>query len=499
MSAPCFPPPDREDSAAGAASSTSAASAAGRDTIEATAERDAGSPGPAGRIAWVDATFGIAGDMLLAALLDAGADVEVVRAGVSAVLGDAVRLDVGETVRHGQRATSVEFVAVARDWPHRSWRTIRGLLSAADLPVRARDRASAVFQRLARAESRVHGVLEEEVTFHEVGAWDSISDVVGVCVALGDLGVERLRTSPVALGEGTVASAHGLLPVPGPAVLELLAGSGLNARALPVGARRGVLGASEAAEESIGELATPTGVALLVALADGPGDPPSSVFRVGVGAGRRDSAGWANVTRVVLGPSASGESGFEDGDLVRDLLVVEATVDDLDPRAWPSVLSGCLQEGALDAWLTPAIGKKGRPAQVLAALVEADAPGAQRLRAHIFASTGTLGVREYAVRRTALARAWRPVTVTLAADPTSATSASGASGASGAGIMRGVEGVVRIKLGLRGGRVVHATPEYEDCAALAARAGRPVLEALEVARAAAHEAGCRPGALASAP
>lgn len=443
------------------------------------AEPDAG----ADRVAWVDATFGIAGDMLLAALIDAGANVEVVRAGVAAVLGDAVRLDVTQAARRGRRATAIAVRPGVPDQPHRPWRVIRDLIRAADLPARSRDRALEVFRALARAEGRVHGVPADEVAFHEVGAWDSISDVVGVCVALEDLGVAEVRVSSVALGEGTVSSAHGLLPVPGPAVLELLAGSRLAAHPLPPGAPPTRAGRGGEVTP-VGELATPTGVALLVALADGPGGPPRLVERVGVGAGRQDTPGWANVTRVVLGPPLAVRTTDGPGvdeqraeDLVRDLVVLETTVDDLDPRAWPSVLAGCLAAGALDAWLVPALGKKGRPAHVLAALLEPDAPSADGVRNHVLASTGTLGFREYGVRRTALGRVWQPVVVSLPA-------AAGGD----------VTDTVRVKVGLRGGRIVHATPEYEDCAALAARAGRPVTEALDAAGAAAHAAGCRPGA-----
>ena len=476
--------------------------------------------GTPARVGWIDATFGIAGDMLLAALIDAGADVAVVRAGVAAVLGDAVRIEVTPTARRGQRATAVEVVPTAPDAAHRPWRAIRDLIGASELPARVRDRALAVFSRLARAEGRVHGVPADDVIFHEVGSWDSISDVVGVCVALEDLGVDRLRTSTVTLGEGTVTSAHGLLAVPGPAVLELLAGSPMTARSLPPDAERAAGGEKAPAGgeyEPVGELATPTGVALLVALcagddgeswdvacsrdaerdSAGPAGPPTVIERVGVGAGRKDTPGWANVTRVVLGPLTAGEApgsvagaraaaetdptrrGTED--LVRHLIVLETTVDDLDPRAWPSVLRGCLDAGALDAWLVPALGKKGRPAQVLTALIDPGDASADRVRAHVLAATGTLGFREYAVQRTALRRAVREVRVRL----------DGPSGP--------VEALVRVKLGVRAGRVVHATPEYEDCATLAARAGRPVLDALDAAGAAAHASGWLPGAVCDGP
>lgn len=428
-----------------------------------------------GRVGWIDATFGIAGDMLLAALLDAGADVQVVRAGVAAVVGDAVRIEAVPTARRGQRATAVQLAPATPDAPHRPWRVIRDLIAAAELPPRARDRALAVFGRLAQAEGRVHGVPEDEVVFHEVGSWDSIGDIVGVCVALEDLGVDRLSSSTLTLGEGTVASAHGLLPVPGPAVRELLAGSGVRVRSLPPGAETVEAGG----RDPVGELATPTGVALLVTLCSVSEQrteltgPPTIFERVGTGAGQRDTPGWANVTRVVLGPATPDDSV---DDHVLHLLLLETTVDDLDPRIWPSVLRECLDAGGLDAWLVPALGKKGRPAQVLSVLLDPADDSAERVRAHVLAATGTLGFRESTVRRTALRRVFRQVLVRL----------DGRDGP--------VEARIPVKVGVRAGRIVHATPEYEDCAALAAGAGRPVLEALEAARAAAHAADLVPGA-----
>jgi pyridinium-3,5-bisthiocarboxylic acid mononucleotide nickel chelatase len=395
---------------------------------------------PSGRPAWVDATAGVAGDMLLGALLDAGAALDAVRAAIATVVPGEVALDVHEVHRAGLRAARAEITSTAQSHPHRAWPDIRALLARSALPAEVREPTLAVFARLADAEARVHGVDPDDVTFHEVGSWDSIADVVGVCAALADLRVDVLTGSPVALGSGRVGTAHGELPVPAPAVLELARGW----QVLPGGP---------------GELATPTGLALVRALAVRCGAlPDMTVAAIGVGAGSRDTPGRPNVTRVVLGGAA--------GAATNPMSVLETTVDDLDPRVWPTVLAALLHAGAADAWLVPILMKKGRPAHTLCVL----APGAavEALRSAVFTLTGTLGIRETPVSRTALDRDWEPVALP--------------------------GGQVRVKLGLRDGRIVVATPEFEDAAELARRRGLPVRQVLDEAAAAAAARGLHPDA-----
>ncbi|MFD1536564.1 nickel pincer cofactor biosynthesis protein LarC [Nonomuraea guangzhouensis] len=389
------------------------------------------------RQAWIDASAGIAGDMLLAALLDAGADLEAVRAAVAAVIPDEVRLTPHQVTRAGLRATHVR-VESTDHHPHRTWAEIRDLIDRATLPERVRADALAVFERLARAEARVHGVSVEDVHFHEVGAWDSIADVVGVCAALHDLGVRELSAGPVAVGSGRVRTAHGELPVPVPAVAELAAG-------------RRILAGGE------GELATPTGMALVTALArECPELPPMRLEATGVGAGGRDVPGRPNVVRVLLG---TGRQQMEES------ILLEANIDDLDPRVWPSVLAALLEAGAADAWLVPILMKKGRPAHTLCAL--AATSRADPVRTAIFRLTTTLGVRERAVRKTALERGWAHVDVLGARLP--------------------------IKVGYREGVIVQATPEFEDAARLAVQEDLPVRAVLDAALAAARTARLAPG------
>jgi pyridinium-3,5-bisthiocarboxylic acid mononucleotide nickel chelatase len=391
---------------------------------------------------WVDATAGIAGDMLLGALIDAGAPLDKVESAVSAVVPGEVALRTSTVHRAGLRALKLDVESRAEDHPHRSWARIRSMLEDAELPSAVRTTALAAFARLADAEGRVHGVASDDVHFHEVGSWDSIADIVGVCAALAKLGVTRVTASPVAVGSGRIGSAHGDLPVPPPAVLELARGWR-------------VLAGGE------GELATPTGMALIRALADECGPiGPMEITAVGLGAGGRDTPGRANVVRVALGipivdvPTADG------------MWVLETNIDDLDPRVWPTVLTALLEAGAADAWLVPIVMKKGRPAHTLCVLAR-DAERAA-LRDTVFALTSTIGVRETPVSRVALDRGWRAVA------------------------LRG--GEVRIKVAVRAGHIVHATPEFDDAAALALACDLPVRQVLDEAIAAAEAAMLRPGA-----
>ncbi|AEV85727.1 hypothetical protein ACWT_4705 [Actinoplanes sp. SE50] len=417
------------------------------------------------RHAWVDASAGVAGDMLLGALLDAGADPAVVQAAVDAVVPGSVRISASEVTRAGLRAVKAHVEVLVAEPPHRTWAGLRGMLDDSGLVVAVRDRAVAVFARLAEAEARVHGIPAGDVHFHEVGALDSVADVVGVCAALDDLGVTSVSAGEVAVGSGWVRGAHGQLPVPVPAVAQLALGWRVSA------------GGS-------GELATPTGMALLRALAATCEELPSMrVEAAGTGAGGRDRAERANVVRVIIGQReeadraegmlgeadrAEGKLGEADraegklGEADREKIVLlEANVDDLDPRLWPGVLARLLAAGAADAWLTPILMKKGRPAHVLSALCAPDqVPG---LRRHLFEQTSTLGIRESVRHRTVLAR--HVVRI----------------------------GEIAVKIGHLDGVIVQAMPEFEDVAAVARREGRPERVVLQEALAAAAAAGLVPG------
>jgi uncharacterized protein (TIGR00299 family) protein len=394
---------------------------------------------------WVDASNGAAGDMLLAALLDAGADVAAVQDGLRGIGTEPLQVTLTQVRRHGLRAALASVQAPPSQVP-RGPADITALLSAAELPGEAREFAMAVFERLARAEARVHGTDVSAVHFHEVGALDAIADVTGCALALHSLdllGPAVRVVSPVAVGSGTVPAGaalagHGPLPVPAPATLELLIEAAAPLRGHPAQM----------------ELCTPTGAALLATLATSWGPVPDCVpLAAGTGAGCADPQGHPNVLRVLVGEATAAASWA-----LTDMCRVDATVDDLDPRLWPDVLEALRGIGAADAWCTPALMRKGRPGQVLSAIADADRVDAV-CRA-VFELTTTLGLRVSAVQRRSLRRDQVGVRVS------------------------GEE--ISVKRGHLDDRVITVQPEYDDVRAAAARAGRPIADVLAEARAAAR-------------
>ena len=390
-------------------------------------------------VGWLDLSSGVSGDMLLGALLGAGVPIEVVREAVDAVTPEPVTLESAPVARHGFAATRCH-VQVADSVTERHWSEIRTLLEEAPLGEAVRDLALEVFGRLAEAEARVHGMAPDDVHFHEVGALDSIADVVGVAAGFAHLALDWLVCSPVALGGGTARIAHGQVGVPVPAVVDLL--RGVPSYGGPVDL----------------ELTTPTGAALVATLADefGP-QPPMAVESVGVGAGGWDPEGHANVLRLLVGGAPEGASTGSTS-VPGGALVIEANVDDLDPRLWPDVIAALLAAGASDAWLSPIVMKKGRPAHTLHALVGIDA--ADAVRREIFRQTSTIGVREQTFAKHALDRGF--VEVTVAGQP------------------------VAVKVARLDGELMNVQPEYADVAAAAAALGRPVKDVLAEAQALAR-------------
>ena len=364
--------------------------------------------------------------MLLGALVDAGVPLAVLQDAVDAVAPERVELRAEVTQRAGLRATKVH-VEGTDSATHRTWRDVRELLAGSRLDPSVRDRAMSVFARLAQAEAGVHGADVDDVHFHEVGALDAIADVVGACAGLAALALDALTCSPVALGGGTVRAAHGRIPVPGPAVVALLTGAPTYGGPVDV------------------ELTTPTGAALVAEhVADFGHQPPMRVATAGTGAGGRDLPGQPNVVRLLAGEPLTGTPPAPES------LVLETNVDDLDPRVWPHVLARLLTVGAADAWLTPVLMKKGRPAHTLHVLVD-DAAAADARRV-VFTETSAIGLRETRVGKHALQRETRHVTVD------------------------GQE--VAVKLAVLDGHVVNAQPEYEDVARAAEALVRPVKEVL---------------------
>jgi hypothetical protein len=391
------------------------------------------------RIGWLDCTSGVSGDMLLGALSDLAA-LDQLADLVDSLSSLGVSVSATETTRAGLRAVSVT-VEAPSEQPHRHLSDVLAVINQAAVPDEVRVRARHVFERLARAEAQVHGVDVEDVEFHEVGAVDSIVDVLGACLGLHTLALEQLVVSPIALGGGTVQTAHGELPVPTPAALELLAATPLDA-----------------AGGGNSELATPTGLAIVAEWTSETGPlPQMRVSATGIGAGTRDPHDRPNVVRLIVGETSTAAGSDEPSD---EWVVIEANVDDLDPRLWPGVLTTLLQAGAADAWLTPILMKKGRPAHTLSALSSGTAFAA--VQQQMFAETSTIGVRWYSVGKRALDRE----TISVEIDGLT----------------------IRVKLAFDDGRMVSATPEFEDVATAAGALGVPVKEMLAAANGAVRNA-----------
>jgi uncharacterized protein (TIGR00299 family) protein len=422
-------------------------------------------------IAWLDCSAGASGDMMLSALADAGVPLELMQAAVDSLGTEPVRLSAKRVARHGLAGTKVD-VEVPEAANDRRWRSIRAMLEGAELDETARKIALGAFARLAAAEAAAHGIDEEDVHFHEVGALDSIADIVGAAAGLASLGITRLSASTVTVGGGTTRGSHGSIPLPAPAVLRVLADAGAP-----------VVGAVPY------EACTPTGAAIIAAAASEYGPLPEMVVeRVGVGAGGRDPQERANLLRLVIGREVAAprraahvhrvnvqDSANVHGVNVQDPahdhghrhhhehhhagpaseaaapqggrpVVIETNVDDLDPRLWPAALAALLEAGASDAWLTPILMKKGRPAHTVHVLCRAEAVGA--VRSALVRHTTTIGMRSYEIDKYALERRYALVDV------------DGQS--------------IGVKIALEHGEVVNASVEYEDAAAAAAVLGRPL-------------------------
>ena len=383
---------------------------------------------------------GIAGDMFLAAALDLGVDRGALEAALRSLGVPGWRFEVSRRESSGIAGTHLD-VAVDGPQPHhRALSEILALVDRSGLSPRAKAAARAVFERIGRAEAKVHGVPLERVHFHEIGAVDSIVDACGAAVALDLLGWPRVASAVPELGTGTVRTAHGPMPVPPPAVLEILAGVPVRLAGPP------------------GEAVTPTGAALLAVLAEVGPLPPVVPGRIGYGVGTAVWPDRPNVLRMTLGePGPAAEAGASGGEGV--LWVLEANLDDCPGQLVARAIEACLEAGALDAWAAPLTMKKGRPGILLGALASPERRDS--VARVLLTETTTLGVRRHAVRRDELAR--EIVTVDTAYGP------------------------VRVKVALEGGREVGAQPEYEDCAARARERGVPVRE-VQAAAIAAHRA-----------
>ena len=387
-----------------------------------------------------DCFSGASGDMLLGALLDAGVDLERLRVGLRSLPVAGWRLEAEPARQHGIGGTRARVRLDAADQPHRGLSEVLRIVRAGSLPLEVEQRAVAVFQRLAEVEARIHGTSVDEVEFHEVGAVDAIVDVVGVVLGLHLLGVdwECVSCQGLPLGSGWVQAAHGRLPVPAPATLELM-----RAAAMPIRP-------SPAAAAETGELTTPTGAALLTVLA-----PPSNqqshlqrLERVGYGFGTREPP-WPNAVRLLVGADPQPA-----GALLRDEVVeIQTNLDDASPEELGFAMERLLEAGALDVAFSPLQMKKNRPG-VLVRVLARPADG-QRLAELVLEHTSALGVRLQRIERLIARRAERSV--------------------------RTPWGEVRVKIKQLGSREI-LSPEYEDCARLAREANVPLRDVYDAAR-----------------
>ena len=379
------------------------------------------------KVCYLDCFSGISGDMLLGALVDAGFAPEVLEAELRKLGLSGWSLSVQRVKRGALTAIKLDF-QVEESHHHRTWKTIRELIQASELSEGVKKRALGIFERLAEAEAKVHGVEKDKVHFHEVGAMDSILDIVGAAIAFEHLKIDKVIASSLNVGSGTVETQHGTLPVPAPATAALLKGAPVYSAGAPA------------------ELVTPTGAAIVSAEAkEFGGLPQLSVTSIGYGAGTNDFKERANVLRVFLGETLPGTQVINDS-----VSVIEANLDDMNPVVAGYVMEQALAAGALDVFYTPVQMKKNRPGVVLTILCTPEKLNG--LCELVFEQTTTLGLRFTEAQRRVLDREF--VTVTTP------------------------HGEVRMKLARLNGHVLNAAPEYEDCKKLAEEKSVPLKQVL---------------------
>jgi len=381
-------------------------------------------------LAYFDCFSGISGDMTLGALVDAGVGIDVLRAELEKLNLPGYELTALKVMRSGISATKVHVCLDEKDQPVRHLADIRKLIEASSLSASIKQKSIAIFEKLAEVEAAVHGTTPDNVHFHEVGAVDAIVDIVGSIIGLELLDITAIVGSPVNVGSGTILTRHGTLPVPAPATAELLKGIPSYGSSVPF------------------ELTTPTGAVLLSALASSFGPMPQmKIRRIAHGAGGREIPGQPNVLRLILGDPVAGYD--EDASIV-----IETNIDDMNPQVYDYIVEKLMLQGAQDAYLTPIIMKKGRPAILLSVLT--DKTKTEVMLDTIFRETTSIGVRILEVARRKLTREIKEIDT--------------------------LYGRIRVKISKRGGEILSATPEYEDCRRIAEEKHVPLKTVLEEAK-----------------
>ena len=394
------------------------------------------------RAVYFDCFAGVSGDMIVGAQLDLGVDLELLRHQMSSLGLGNYEITSKRVERGGLAATKFDVRVDETRQPARKLADIRSIVLGSTATDRVKRQAIRVFERLAEAEARVHGTTSDEVHFHEVGAVDSIIDIVAATIGFELLGVEQFFCSALRMGNGSVSTQHGQLPIPAPATAELLRGAPIYGGQLE------------------GEFVTPTGAAIVATFCEEFGPlPQMKVARAGYGAGQRDPKGFPNALRLLIGDMDESQAGSQSGSRAgswrgfgsekdETIVVIETNIDDMNPQVYAFVTDLAFGLGALDAFVTPAQMKKGRPGVLLTVLSTPEV--ADELMAMLLVETTTLGVRYYEAQRRVLERAIETVETEY--------------------------GPVRVKVARDGARTLHFQPEHEDCVKLAVQAKVPLLE-----------------------
>jgi len=380
--------------------------------------------------AYFDCFSGISGDMTLGALVDAGADINLLRAELQKLSVPGYEITSEKVTRSGIAATKVRVNIHHITHEHRHLSDILGIISNSSLSVPVKQKSDLIFTRLAEAEAKVHGTAVADIHFHEVGAIDSIVDIVGSVIGLELLGISQIIISAVNVGSGTVKTAHGILPIPAPATAEML-------RGIPF---------YESSTKF--ELATPTGAAIISTLGTPVGRMPAmNIERIAYGAGDQDFPGTPNVLRLMIGePAASWEEDLS--------VVIETNIDDMNPQIFDYVAEKLMRQGAQDVYFTPITMKKGRPAVLLSVLTEKEkVDGMLNI---LFRETTSIGVRLQDVHRKKLLREITEVNTCY--------------------------GRIRLKVSKRGNEIFSVTPEYDDCKKIAESRQLPLKQIMEEAK-----------------
>ncbi len=385
------------------------------------------------KTAYFDCAAGISGDMCLGALVDAGASLNEIKRALKGIPLTGYTLTSRRVTRSGIAATKAD-VVLQKSKSHdthahaRKWRDINKLIRSASLDDSIKQKGLKIFKTLFEAEGRVHGDPFDAVHLHELGATDCIVDIFGTLIGMDLLGIEKVFSSPVNLGQGAVQTSHGLLPVPAPATIDILRGHPVYASEIPF------------------ELTTPTGAVLLKSISSPSLSlPRMTIASIGYGAGNKDISGLPNVLRIMIGEEQPSGLTSSPEDTV---VIMETNIDDMSPQYYESVMSRLLEAGALDVFLENIIMKKGRPAIKLTSIVrESDT---DKMADIIFRETTTIGLRHYRTERKTLEREIRKI--------------------------RTQYGIVRYKISRHAGKIVTATPEYDDLRAISEKTAIPIKE-----------------------